>query len=106
MSLNVGTMVLVLAAYHCLAKWGRQERYEHATAVGYSCVVFGWMTVLSVKQPTHSFSLLGRGLHSLTSELNLRTFGDTSLTLELNLSSFGTHPRVNLGYMGDNVSLS
>jgi hypothetical protein len=48
----------------------------------------------------------GRGLHSLTSELNLRTFGNTSLTLELNLSIFGTHPRVTLGYMGDTVSLS
>jgi hypothetical protein len=31
---------------------------------------------------------------------------DTSLTLELNLSIFGAHPRVNLGYMGDKVSLS
>ena len=48
----------------------------------------------------------GRGLHSLTSELNLRTFGDTSLTLELNLSTFGTHPRVSLGHMGDKVSSS
>ena len=48
----------------------------------------------------------GRGLHSLTSELNLRTFGNTSLTLELNLSTFGTHSWVNLGDMGDNVSLS
>ena len=47
----------------------------------------------------------GRGLHSLTSELNLRTFGITSLTLELNLSTFGTPPRVNLGYMGHKVSL-
>jgi len=42
----------------------------------------------------------GRGLHSLTSQLNLRTFGNTSLTLELNLSTFETHPRVNLGYTG------
>jgi len=49
---------------------------------------------------------LGRGLHSLTSKLNLRTFGNTSLTLELNLNTIGPHPRVNLGYMGDNVSLS
>jgi hypothetical protein len=62
----------------------------------------------------------GRGLHSLTSELNLRTFGNTSLTLELNLSTFGntsltlelnlstfgTHPRVSLGYMGSKGSLS
>ena len=45
-------------------------------------------------------------LHSLTSKLNLRTFGNTSLTLELNLSTLGTHPRVNLGYMGDRVSSS
>ena len=39
-------------------------------------------------------------------QLNLRTFGNTSLTLELNLSTIGTHSRVNLGYMGDNVSFS
>jgi hypothetical protein len=31
---------------------------------------------------------------------------DTSLTLEHNLSTFGTHSPVNLGYMGDDVSLS
>jgi hypothetical protein len=47
----------------------------------------------------------GRGLHSLTSELNLRTFANASLTLELNLSTFRTHPRVYLGYMRDKVSL-
>jgi hypothetical protein len=35
-----------------------------------------------------------RGLHSLASELNLKTFRSTPLTLELNLSTFGTHPRV------------
>jgi len=45
----------------------------------------------------------GRGLHSLTTELNLRTIWDTSITLELNLSTFGTHPRVRLGSMGDEV---
>ena len=49
---------------------------------------------------------VGRGLHSLTSELNLRTFGNTSLTLELNWSVFRTHPRVNLGHMGDKVLVS
>ena len=58
----VGTMVLVLLAYYSLIRWGGRETYKHVTAVGYSCVVFGWMTVRSVKQPTlvpHSFSLLG-----------------------------------------------
>jgi len=46
----------------------------------------------------------GRGLHSLASLLNLRTFGNTSFTLELNLRTLETHPRVNLGYMEDKVS--
>ena len=48
----------------------------------------------------------GRGLHSLTSELNLRTFGNTSLTLQLNLSTFGTHPRVDWDHVGDEECLS
>jgi hypothetical protein len=47
----------------------------------------------------------GRGLHSLTSQLNLRTFGSTSLTSELNLSTFGPYPRVNSGCMGYKFSL-
>jgi hypothetical protein len=38
--------------------------------------------------------------------LTLAHHRDTSLTLQLDLSTFGTHPRVNLGYMGDRVSLS
>ena len=42
----------------------------------------------------------GRGLHSSTSQLNLRNFRNASLPPELNLSTFGTHPRVHLGYMG------
>ena len=48
----------------------------------------------------------GTGLHSLTTKLNLRTFGKTSLPLELNLSTIGPHPRVNQGDMGDKVGLS
>ena len=31
---------------------------------------------------------------------------DTSLTVELNLSTLGTHPRVDMGHMGDKLSLS
>jgi len=49
---------------------------------------------------------LGRGLHSLPSKLNLRTFGITSRQLELNVSTFGPRPPVNLGCTGDKVSLS
>jgi len=36
----------------------------------------------------------------------LEALRNTSLTLELNLSTFGTHPRINLGHVGHNVSLS
>jgi len=36
----------------------------------------------------------------------LEDLRDTSITLELNLSTSGTHPRVILGYVGDNVRLS
>jgi hypothetical protein len=50
--------------------------------------------------------LLGRGLHSLPSKLNLRTFGITSLPLELNLSTFGPRPRFDLGCAGNEVILS
>jgi membrane associated rhomboid family serine protease len=72
----VGTMVLVLAAYHALARWAKIERYERVTAVGYSCVVFGWMTVLSVKRPTHALSLLG----FINLPVNLAPFGSLVFT--------------------------
>jgi hypothetical protein len=47
-----------------------------------------------------------RGLHSPTSELNLKDLQDTSLAVQLNLSTFGTHPRINLGHAGDKASFS
>ena len=49
---------------------------------------------------------VGAYLHSLTSKLNLRTFGNTSLTLQLDFSTLGPHLRVHLGCVGDKVSLS
>jgi hypothetical protein len=36
---------------------------------------------------------------------DLRELGNTSLHVELKLSTFGPRPQVNLGYMGDKVSL-
>jgi len=71
----------------------------------------GVMFLRDCRKPTYTIVpalcwAIGRGLHSLTSELNLRTFGNASLTLELNLSTFRTHPPVNLGCMGDKVSLN
>jgi hypothetical protein len=62
--------------------------------------------VLNSPQAAADLRKMGRGSHSLTSKLNLRTFGTTSLTFKLNVTTFGTHPEVHLGHMGDKVSLS
>lgn len=37
--------------YHLLIAVARREQYRDVTAVGYSCVLFGWMTLLATKQP-------------------------------------------------------
>ncbi|KAL4442121.1 hypothetical protein ABPG77_011382 [Micractinium sp. CCAP 211/92] len=37
--------------YHLLIVVARREQYRDVTAVGYSCVLFGWMTLLATKQP-------------------------------------------------------
>ena len=51
--------VLVLAMYHLLIERFKLEYFRRVTAVGYSCVVFGWMTILSVKQPSSKLDLFG-----------------------------------------------
>ncbi|KAJ4969365.1 hypothetical protein NE237_016066 [Protea cynaroides] len=51
--------VLVLGAYHILIQKFKLEYFRRVTAVGYSCVVFGWMTILSVKQPSSKLQLFG-----------------------------------------------
>ncbi|CAM8979439.1 unnamed protein product [Rhodiola kirilowii] len=50
---------LVLATYHLLIQKFKLEYFRRVTAVGYSCVVFGWMTILSVKQPSSKLNLFG-----------------------------------------------
>ena len=50
---------LVLAIYHLLIHRFKVEYYKRVTAVGYSCVVFGWMTILSAKQPSSKLDLFG-----------------------------------------------
>ena len=37
--------------YHLLVTIAKKEQFQYVTAVGYSCVLFGWMTLLAVKQP-------------------------------------------------------
>lgn len=51
--------VLVLIAYHVLIQKFKLEYFRRVTAVGYSCVVFGWMTILAVKQPSTKLNLFG-----------------------------------------------
>lgn len=50
---------LVLGSYHILIQKFKLEYFRRVTAVGYSCVVFGWMTILSVKQPSSKLELFG-----------------------------------------------
>nr|ACU17878.1 unknown [Glycine max] len=45
--------------YHLLIQRFKLEYFRRVTAVGYSCVVFGWMTILSVKQPSSKLDLFG-----------------------------------------------
>ncbi|WOL03647.1 rhomboid protein [Canna indica] len=51
--------VLVLAAYHVLVQKFKLDYFRRVTAVGYSCVAFGWMTILAVKQPSSKLNLFG-----------------------------------------------
>lgn len=51
--------VLVLGMYHILIQRFKIEYFRRVTAVGYSCVVFGWMTILSMKQPSSKLELFG-----------------------------------------------
>ncbi|KAL6970742.1 RHOMBOID-like protein 13 [Sarracenia purpurea var. burkii] len=50
---------LVVGAYHVLIRKFKLEYFRRVTAVGYSCVVFGWMTILSAKQPSSKLDLFG-----------------------------------------------
>ncbi|KAJ6733909.1 RHOMBOID-LIKE PROTEIN 13 [Salix koriyanagi] len=50
---------LVLGMYHLLIQRFKIEYFRRVTAVGYSCVVFGWITILAVKQPSSKLDLFG-----------------------------------------------
>jgi membrane associated rhomboid family serine protease len=51
--------LLVLGFYHLLIQKFKLEHFKRVTAVGYSCVVFGWMTILAAKQPSSKLNLFG-----------------------------------------------
>ena len=73
----LGTCGIVLATYHVLLTRFRREEYERVTAVGYSAVVFGWMTILSVKRPTSSLVLIGGAVNL---PVNLAPFASLAFT--------------------------
>lgn len=56
--LIVVPLLLVLGIYHALIKCGRDE-YVRSNAVGYSCVVFGWMTIVAELDSKHQLNLFG-----------------------------------------------
>jgi cytochrome c oxidase subunit IV len=45
--------LLVLRFYHMMIERFKVEYFRRVTSVGYSCVVFGWMTILAAKQAEH-----------------------------------------------------
>jgi membrane associated rhomboid family serine protease len=51
--------LLVLGIYHVMIQRFKVEYFRRVTAVGYSCVVFGWMTILAAKQPSSKLNLFG-----------------------------------------------
>uniref|UniRef100_A0A0D6R0D8 Peptidase S54 rhomboid domain-containing protein n=1 Tax=Araucaria cunninghamii TaxID=56994 RepID=A0A0D6R0D8_ARACU len=51
--------LLVIGIYHVLIQRFKIDYFRRVTAVGYSCVVFGWMTILAVKQPSSKLDLFG-----------------------------------------------
>jgi hypothetical protein len=55
------------------------------------------------RSSSRSFAAV-QGLTLVHFRAQLEDLRYTSLTSELNSSTFGKHPRVSLGYMGDNLS--
>jgi membrane associated rhomboid family serine protease len=51
--------LLVLWFYHIMIQRFKVEYVMRVTAVGYSCVVFGWMTILAAKQPSLKLNIFG-----------------------------------------------
>ncbi|KAK9811012.1 hypothetical protein WJX73_006286 [Symbiochloris irregularis] len=64
-----------LAMLHILIHYTQQERYRQMNVVGYSCVVFGWMTILSARGVA-KFSVLGMA----QLPMGLAPFGSLLLT--------------------------
>ena len=69
--------LFAMALYHAAIRLAGREEYRTVTSVGYSCVLFGWMTVLAVRRPggIAVLPLFGVGL-----PLWLTSFGSLIIT--------------------------
>jgi membrane associated rhomboid family serine protease len=54
---------LCMALYHAAIRLAGRDHYRSVTAVGYSCVLFGWMAILAARQPAGitALPLIGLG---------------------------------------------
>mmetsp|Transcript_33066 Transcript_33066/g.55370 ORF Transcript_33066/g.55370 Transcript_33066/m.55370 type:complete len:141 (-) Transcript_33066:96-518(-) len=69
-------LAIVTCINHLLIHVGKREEYMHVTAVGYSCVVFGWMTIIAQQQPDQQIQLIG----FLHVPMSLAPFGSLIIT--------------------------
>lgn len=95
--LMVVSPILSLACYHVLIKQLGMAHYEYVFSLGYSCVVFGMMTVVAQFQPQFGFPLPGGAVLPV----NLAPFGSLFLTqLLIRRASFVGHlAGIVAGYM-------
>jgi len=93
--LLVFSVILILVFYHILIHKFHMEHYQNSLAVGYSCVVFGWMTVLSQLSSATYMNILG-----IEIPISLAPFGSlifTSLIIR-NASFIGHLSGILIGY--------
>lgn len=73
--LLVCSIALMMLFYHVLIKYGGADQYQNVLGVGYSCVVFGLMTVAYQVSERSSLNLFGFAI-----PLSLMPFGSLLLT--------------------------
>jgi membrane associated rhomboid family serine protease len=56
------SFVFNLAVYKLLIWKLNWDHYRQVNAVGYSCVLFGWMTIAVLLQPDAKFDIFGIGI--------------------------------------------
>ena len=55
----MGTSLTILLLYYLMIRYFHLEQYRNQVSVGFSCVVFGWMTIISQFSSADSLDLFG-----------------------------------------------